>query len=78
MDDLTPQLITVADAADRLGLSRSKCYELMACGDLPSVLIGRNRRIDLRDLAAFIDAHRTTNTRPASERARAAVKSLRR
>ncbi len=60
--DNTPQLISVTDAADRLGLSRSKCYELLATGELPSVRIGRSRRIDIRDLRRFIDAHRTDST----------------
>lgn len=55
-DDL--RLITIAAAADRLDLSRSKLYELIAEGELPTVRIGRARRIALADLRAFVDRHR--------------------
>lgn len=55
-DDL--QLITIVEAARRLDLSRSKVYELIADGELPTVHIGRARRIDLADLRAFVDRHR--------------------
>lgn len=52
------RLITVAEAAERLGLSRSKLYLLIADGELPTVRIGRARRIDLADLRAYVDRHR--------------------
>lgn len=52
------RLITIVQAAEIVGLSRSKLYELLASRQLPSVRIGRARRIDLRDLERFIDGHR--------------------
>jgi excisionase family DNA binding protein len=55
-DDL--RLITIPAAAERLDLSRSKVYLLIADGDLPTVRIGRARRICLADLRAFVERHR--------------------
>lgn len=55
-DDL--RLITIAAAAERLELSRSKLYELIADGEVPTVRIGRARRIALADLRAFVARHR--------------------
>ncbi len=48
-------LMTVAQASAFLRLGRSRVYELMGSGELPSVRIGRSRRIPRRaliDLAA--------------------------
>ncbi|MBW3659612.1 MAG: helix-turn-helix domain-containing protein [Actinobacteria bacterium] len=59
------RLITVVEAAEMIGLSRSKVYELLADGHLPSIRIGRTRRIDVTDLDAFIERHRVPAT-PAS------------
>lgn len=55
------RLITTVQAAEIIGLSRSKLYELLASRELPSVRIGRARRIDLQDLERFIDGHRVPN-----------------
>lgn len=52
------RLITIVEAAQIIGLSRSKLYELLASRELPSVRIGRARRIDIADLERFIDVHR--------------------
>lgn len=48
------RLLSVLAAAEFLSISRSKIYDLIYRGALPSVLIGRARRIDLEDLEAFI------------------------
>ena len=53
------RLVTIMTAADWLGLSRSKLYELLAAGELPTVRIGRSRRIAVADLEAFVDRRRT-------------------
>ena len=53
----TVQLLTVIQAAEHLCLSRSKVYELLADGTLPSVRIGRNRRITMSALADFVTQH---------------------
>ncbi len=56
MDDRI--LLRPEEAAQRLGLSRSVVYELMSDGRLPSIRIGRSRRILAGALAAFVDAER--------------------
>lgn len=38
-------LLRLPEAAARLGLSRSSTYKLVLSGSLPSILIGRSRRI---------------------------------
>ena len=49
-------LLRIPEVADRLTLSRSKVYELIRSGDLPSVQIGRVRRVRLHDLESFVSA----------------------
>lgn len=56
IDDL--RLITILDAADRLGLCRSKVYELIAEDKLATIKIGRARRISIEDLRTFVAQHR--------------------
>lgn len=52
------QLLTIPAAADRLAVSRSKLYELIADGQLPTVRIGRARRVAVRDLVVFVAERR--------------------
>ena len=48
------RLVTIPAAATLLGVSRSKLYELLGEGELPTVRIGRSRRIAIADLEAFV------------------------
>jgi excisionase family DNA binding protein len=48
-------LLRVEEAAEWLGLSRTKAYELVYRGTLPSVTIGRSRRVPVAALQAFVD-----------------------
>lgn len=50
-----PALMTVQEAARVLRLSRSKVYQIVARGDLPSVRIDGSRRVKARDLERYID-----------------------
>jgi excisionase family DNA binding protein len=52
-------LVTLPEAARLLGVSRSKLYELVAAGELPTVRIGRSRRIAVADLEEFVRRCRT-------------------
>jgi excisionase family DNA binding protein len=52
-------LVTLPAAARLLGVSRSKLYELVAAGELPTVRIGRSRRIAVADLEALVRRCRT-------------------
>jgi len=48
------RLVTIPTAAQLLGVSRSKLYELLGDGELPTVRIGRARRIAIADLEVFV------------------------
>ena len=52
-DDL--EVLSVADAARRLGISRSKFYELIGRNEIPSITIGTRRLIPLRALRNWVD-----------------------
>lgn len=47
-------LLRPAEAAARLGIGRTKLYELMASGELRSVKIGGARRVSATALADFV------------------------
>jgi len=47
--------LTVPEAAQRLQIPRTRCYELIAAGELPAVRIGeRSIRINCRELERFL------------------------
>lgn len=48
-------LLTVAEAAYRLGIGRSKLYELFGEGRISTVKIGRAVRVPARDVERFAD-----------------------
>lgn len=58
-DDDDVQLLTPAEAADRLRLGRTKTYELLQSGQIRSIKIGDGksaaRRIPISALREFID-----------------------
>jgi excisionase family DNA binding protein len=54
-----PLLLTVEQAADRLGIGRTLAYALVKAGEIESVQIGRLRRIPADALPAFLDRLRT-------------------
>jgi len=49
-------LLKPAEAAEAIGVGRSKVYELLASGDLPSVRIGASIRIPVDRLRLWIEA----------------------
>lgn len=52
-------VLTVEEAAIYLRLSKWQAYKLMRDGDLPYVMVGKRRRLRVRDLEEYLD-------RPAS------------
>lgn len=50
-----PAMLRIEEVARRIGLSRSKTYSLITTGELPSVSIGRSRRVRSADLDRWID-----------------------
>lgn len=47
-------LLKVEEVGTELGLGRSKVYELIAAGELPSVHIGRALRVRREDLETYV------------------------
>ena len=50
----TKLLLTVEEAADRLGIGRTLAYALVKNGEIESVHIGRLRRIPLAALDRYV------------------------
>jgi len=48
-------LLTVPEAGRALAISRSKMYDLLNSGHLPSVHIGRSRRVRVSDIENFVN-----------------------
>jgi len=57
-------LLTVEEAADRLGIGRSLMYELIGCGQIVSIHVGRLRRVPLESLTEYVAALRRHASAP--------------
>lgn len=49
-------LLSVEEAAQALGIGRSKAYELILKGDLISIKLGRSRKVPVEAISAFVKA----------------------
>lgn len=49
-------LLRPVEAAEAIGVSRSRAYELIGSGEIPSIRIGGSVRVPLAALRAWIDA----------------------
>jgi excisionase family DNA binding protein len=63
--ETTPELVTLAEAAALMRVSRSKAYALARSRTIPVVVIGHSIRIPRARLLAWIEA-RTDPGEPAS------------
>lgn len=52
-------LLTVDEAAQRLGIGRSHAYIFVMKGELPSVKLGRSRRVPADELESFVQRLRS-------------------
>jgi excisionase family DNA binding protein len=54
----TPQrlLLRIPEVAETLGIGRSKIYELIATGELPTIHVGRAVRISVSTLQKWVEA----------------------
>ena len=52
---MTRRYITVREAAELLSLSEKSCYKMAIRGDIPSIRIGRARRVDLLRLEKMLE-----------------------
>ncbi|WP_448060652.1 helix-turn-helix domain-containing protein [Cellulomonas hominis] len=56
-------LLTVVEAAHRLGIGRTLMYELIDSGEVRSVHIGRLRKVPVESLSEFVE-HRRVDAKP--------------
>jgi excisionase family DNA binding protein len=70
------ELLTIREACARLKLSRASMYRLIARGELPTVRIGRSRRVIREDLDRFITTLRSRSSFSLEEGGHDAVESL--
>ncbi len=62
-------LLRVAEAAELASVSRTKAYELLACGEWPSVRVGTAVRVPLAGLRAWVEAQTAgAQARPSADR----------
>jgi excisionase family DNA binding protein len=59
------------EAAEMLGIGRSKLYELLEADEIASVWIGRSRRVPVEALHAFIASRPSSGRRPKGDEPRA-------
>ena len=57
-------LLTVEEAADRLGIGRSLMYELIGNSEIVSIRVGRLRRVPLDSLTDYVAAMRNHARQP--------------
>lgn len=61
--DTKPEgLATVNDVAEFMKITRPSVYKLIRSGDLPSLKIGRSRRIRWVDVHSFVDPSNGSDT----------------
>ena len=68
---MEPLLLRVYEAAEAIGMGRSKAYELVASGVLPSVRVGRSLRVPaqaVRDFVEHLIAEQTSSDGAVSDR----------
>ena len=51
-----------AEAADAIGVSRARAYELIAAGVIPSIRIGSSIRVPVESLREWINSQLQTQT----------------
>jgi excisionase family DNA binding protein len=79
---MTPTMLSVAQVAERCGVSRDAVRRAIRRGDLPAVKVFNRVRIDESDLAAYIERGRVgggevaRRRRPAPRRAQSPRGSL--
>jgi excisionase family DNA binding protein len=57
-------LLTVDEAAQRLGIGRSHAYVFVMRGLIPSVKLGRSRRVPAAGLEEFVERLRADEAEP--------------
>lgn len=53
-----PETIKIQEAAKILGIGRDAAYAAVRNGEIPSILIGKRRRVPVRQLERLLEANR--------------------
>jgi excisionase family DNA binding protein len=61
MPTINKRLLSVIEASEYLSISRSKLYQWLQRGRIPSVQIDGRRLIDVKDLDQFVDDLKAEN-----------------
>jgi excisionase family DNA binding protein len=56
--DRLADLLTIADVARILGISRGSVYGLMRSGEIVPIRVGQRARFELADVRAYLERHR--------------------
>lgn len=52
---IEPLLLTIPQVAIALGISRAKAYQLVQDGTIPTIKLGRNRRVQTAALRRWVE-----------------------
>ena len=63
MDDQRHEYLKVPEVAEVLRIARSRAYELVAEGEIPSVRIGRSVRVSRKELERWLEEQRQAEIR---------------
>ena len=55
-------LLKPTEAAETLGIGRTRIYELLACGELPCIRIGRSIRVPVHALNQWVENRQNDNS----------------
>ncbi len=58
MDEQRREYLKVPEVAEMLQIARSRAYELVGSGEIPSVRIGRSLRVSRKELERWLDERR--------------------
>lgn len=61
MDEQRHEWLKVPEMAEFLRIGRSRAYELVADGEIPSVRIGRSIRVSRRELERWLEGQRSAD-----------------
>ena len=61
--EVAPQrlLLRIPEVAETLGIGRTKIYEMIATGELPTIRVGRAVRISVSTLQKWVEAREQQN-----------------
>ena len=63
MDEQRHEYLKVPEVAEVLRIARSRAYELVGSGEIPTVRIGRSVRVSRKELDRWLEEQRQPNAR---------------